>query len=130
MQRRPELDGLRGVAALIVLLSHVSNKTGLWGGIFGRGGGQIGVMLFFVLSGYLMGMLYLDRPFRRIEVQRYVVHRGARIVPLYYLIVLLSFISVGTSGLLYGVHPQKWTSQAADLTICRACSSSNLTGLR
>jgi hypothetical protein len=31
---------------------------------------------------------------------------------------------------LNGAHPQKWAGQAADLTICRACSCSNLTGLR
>lgn len=52
---RPELDGLRGLAAYIVLVSHASNMTGLWGTLLGNGAGQFGVMLFFVLSGFLMG---------------------------------------------------------------------------
>jgi len=46
MERRRELDGLRGLAAIIVLVSHVSNETGLWGNLLGHGGGRIGVMIF------------------------------------------------------------------------------------
>lgn len=90
--RRPELDGLRGFAALIVLVSHVSNATNLWGGMLGKGGGQIGVMLFFALSGYLMGALYLNRPFNLTEARNYAIHRVARVVPLYYAVVLLALI--------------------------------------
>src|ERR1700726_3367243 len=84
---RPELDGLRGLAAYLVVLSHVSNKSNLWDTLFGAGGGQIGVMLFFVLSGYLMGVLYLDRPFTFAEVRAYVVRRIGRVLPLFYLVV-------------------------------------------
>jgi peptidoglycan/LPS O-acetylase OafA/YrhL len=90
--RIPALDGLRGLAAWIVVLSHVSNTTGLLDRLFGVGGGQLGVMLFFVLSGYLMGALYLDRPFRPAAIREYVVRRLARVAPLYYAIVVLSFV--------------------------------------
>lgn len=48
MTHRPELDGLRGVAILVVLGAH----TGIPG--FADGGGGAGVTLFFVLSGYLI----------------------------------------------------------------------------
>jgi peptidoglycan/LPS O-acetylase OafA/YrhL len=88
----PALDGLRGLAAVIVLVSHVSNNVGLWGGVLGHGGGQIGVMIFFVLSGYLMGFLYLDRPFNSAEVWSYAVHRGARVLPLFYTVVILALL--------------------------------------
>jgi peptidoglycan/LPS O-acetylase OafA/YrhL len=88
----PALDGLRGLAALVVLVSHVSNQVGLWHGLLGNGGGQIGVMLFFVLSGYLMGFLYLDRPFNSGEVWSYGVHRGARVLPLFYAVVILALL--------------------------------------
>jgi peptidoglycan/LPS O-acetylase OafA/YrhL len=88
----PALDGLRGLAALVVLASHVSNQVGLWGGLLGSGGGQIGVMIFFVLSGYLMGFLYLDRPFNLSEVWTYGVHRGARVLPLFYAVAISALL--------------------------------------
>ena len=88
----PALDGLRGLAAVVVLVSHVSNQVGLWGGLLGNGGGQIGVMIFFVLSGYLMGFLYLDRPFNSAEVWSYAAHRGARVLPLFYAVVILALL--------------------------------------
>jgi peptidoglycan/LPS O-acetylase OafA/YrhL len=96
---RPELDGLRGLAAYVVVISHVSNYTGLFGKLLGEGGGQLGVMIFFVLSGYLMGALYLDRPFDLGEVRRYLVHRVARVVPLYLAAVLAAF-ALGRYGIL------------------------------
>jgi len=90
MTNRPTLDGLRGLAAYIVFASHVSNAMGLWQKLLGEGGGQLGVMLFFVLSGYLMGAIYIDRPFRIGDVSSYAIHRIARVVPLYYLAVLIA----------------------------------------
>jgi peptidoglycan/LPS O-acetylase OafA/YrhL len=91
------LDGLRGLAACIVLVSHISNLTNLWNELLGAGGGQIGVMLFFVLSGYLMGALYLDHPFTLKNVWNYAVHRIARVVPLFYLVIVLAMI-IGKIG--------------------------------
>jgi peptidoglycan/LPS O-acetylase OafA/YrhL len=49
-------------------------------------------MIFFVLSGYLMGFLYLDRPFNSAEVWSYAVHRGARVLPLFYTVVILALL--------------------------------------
>lgn len=85
------LDGLRGVAALMVVISHLSNSTNWLGGLLGFGGGQVGVMIFFALSGYLMGALYLNQPFSARETSRYATHRIARVAPLYYAIVVISF---------------------------------------
>jgi peptidoglycan/LPS O-acetylase OafA/YrhL len=91
--RLPVLDGLRGIAATVVVVSHVSNECNLWGGLFGFGGGQLGVMLFFVLSGYLMASLYEPKEFRAAEVRRYLQHRVARVVPLYYALVALALLA-------------------------------------
>jgi peptidoglycan/LPS O-acetylase OafA/YrhL len=93
-RRLPTLDGARGVAALIVVVSHGAN-LGLLPAELGGGAGQMGVILFFVLSGFLMAYLYADRPFVATECQRYARHRLGRVVPLYLLIVVLSWALTG-----------------------------------
>ena len=51
---RPDLEGLRGVAILLVLAFHA--------GLPGAGGGFVGVDVFFVLSGFLItGLLVRER---------------------------------------------------------------------
>jgi len=112
----PALDGLRGLAACIVIVSHVSNALNLWGGLLGRGGGQVGVMLFFVLSGYLMGLLYLHRPFSTAEVWNYAVHRGARILPLFYAVVIFTLALDGI-GRLIGLPLQLYTIDSLPLML-------------
>jgi peptidoglycan/LPS O-acetylase OafA/YrhL len=57
----------------------------------GQVGGSFGVMLFFVLSGFLMGTLYLDRPWSRETVIQYGVARFVRIAPIYIVVVLISY---------------------------------------
>jgi peptidoglycan/LPS O-acetylase OafA/YrhL len=87
----PMLDGLRAVAALAVLLTHVAFQTGevargAGGAVLGRF--DAGVAVFFVLSGFL-----LHRPYARARLtggrwpstRRYAVRRAARILPAYWL---------------------------------------------
>jgi peptidoglycan/LPS O-acetylase OafA/YrhL len=87
----PMLDGLRAVAALAVLLTHVAYQTGEV--VRGAGGALLarfdaGVAIFFVLSGFL-----LYRPHaaalrvggRPPAVRRYALRRAARILPAYWL---------------------------------------------
>ena len=53
--RNPALDGLRGVAVLLVLLAHSSNVgLRLHPALDLSGCGRMGVFLFFVLSAYLL----------------------------------------------------------------------------
>jgi peptidoglycan/LPS O-acetylase OafA/YrhL len=86
-ERISSLDGLRGLAAAIVAFSHFSNRTNLLDRLFGQGGGQIGVMLFFCLSGYLMGSLYLRSPCSGEAVFAFARRRFARIGPLFLLVL-------------------------------------------
>jgi peptidoglycan/LPS O-acetylase OafA/YrhL len=106
--RIPALDGLRGLAACMVLVSHVSNVTGLWRGLAGTGGGQVGVMVFFVLSGYLIAALYLDRPFTAASVQDYMTRRATRVLPMFYFIVTVALILHAVqsrTGLRVSIYP-------------------------
>ena len=60
-----KLNTLRGLAALIVFITHFSDITNWLGGVLGGGSGAYGVMLFFLLSGFLMTYLYLERDFKK-----------------------------------------------------------------
>lgn len=96
--RQRALDGLRGLAALAVLLTHVGFQAGAYGdGLLGRvlGRFDLGVALFFALSGYLLHL-----PFARAaregrpapDARAYLVRRAARVLPLYW--VVLAVVAV------------------------------------
>jgi peptidoglycan/LPS O-acetylase OafA/YrhL len=102
-----KLNTIRGYAAFLVVLAHYSNRFSLFGGLFGAGGGRVGVCLFFVLSGFLMAYLYLGTPFTARSCRNFIVARVARIAPLFVLLVLISFVLCQVPALapwqLYGV---------------------------
>jgi peptidoglycan/LPS O-acetylase OafA/YrhL len=91
------LNTLRGIAALIVLVGHYSNKAQLWDAVLGSRGPQLGVMLFFLLSAFLMTVLYMDRQPTAQAMRGFGVARAARILPLYVLIVVLSWLAQQTA---------------------------------
>lgn len=96
------LDGLRGFAALAVFLAHAGSE-GFVTLTHTYGLGKIGVALFYALSGFLMAHLYLQRPWTGPEVRNYFVARFARILPLFYVAVLLGTLLLYSTGLsVYG----------------------------
>ena len=92
----PQLDGLRAFAALIVVGSH-TGQIGL-PLIFPSLTGGFGVLLFFMLSGFLMGYLYLHKPLDAPSVAHYVAARVARIAPIYLVAVTLAYIASAALG--------------------------------
>ncbi|MGG7579283.1 acyltransferase family protein [Rhizobium sp. Nf11,1] len=84
----PSLDGLRGLAALLVVQAHIGlvfPNTGLH--FITMGSEAVG--LFFALSGFLMAHLYGSRPVTKETVLDFLVSRFARIYPVYLAAVLL-----------------------------------------
>jgi peptidoglycan/LPS O-acetylase OafA/YrhL len=92
---RKELDGLRGIAALLVLLEHTWWRF--------SGSGATGVWIFFALSGYLLSQPFISTPQRALDpgfVVRYIFRRLARILPMYFVTLLLIFGVTDHSQLL------------------------------
>lgn len=95
----PALDGARGFAAMLVVLSHAS--------LFGMalpplidfsGIGKAGVYLFFVLSAFLLTLQWLENDGARLvrgrgELLRYAERRILRIWPLYLVVLLMSWLA-------------------------------------
>lgn len=87
-----KLNTLRGLAALVVFITHFSDITNWLNGTLGGGSGAYGVMLFFLLSGFLMSHLYLTQEFSKVNIKHYLLARIARVVPLFLVIVLSSYV--------------------------------------
>ena len=75
--RLGELDGIRGLAALAVVLYHVNDR---WLPL-----GWASVDLFFVLSGFLITRIILKNGHEPRFLARFYLRRGIRIWPIYYL---------------------------------------------
>ena len=99
-KRIPELDGLRGIAISLVLFGHYF--VNIWHTIPGTYGAYLqsalrltgtGVDLFFVLSGFLIGGILLDKRTSGNYFLAFYARRFFRIFPLYYL-VLCAFVLI------------------------------------
>ncbi|MBB4436929.1 MULTISPECIES: acyltransferase family protein [Rhizobium] len=84
----PSLDGLRGVAALLVIGAHIGLIFPITAPHLVTMGDEA-VGLFFALSGFLMAHLYGSRPVTRENVLDFLVSRFARIYPVYVVAVVL-----------------------------------------
>jgi len=87
------LDGLRGLAVLMVFLSHTSGqKIYLFPGMDFTGIGKSGVYLFFTLSSFLLTQQFIRQSKDAIKIKylaAYAWRRFWRIYPLYFLYLLL-----------------------------------------
>ena len=84
---RPEIDGLRAIAVLSVVLYHF--------GVPGLGGGFVGVDVFFVLSGFLIGGLLWSehRDTGSIRIFAFYLRRFRRLAPAFFAMALVTTIA-------------------------------------
>jgi peptidoglycan/LPS O-acetylase OafA/YrhL len=103
----PGLHGLRFFAAMMVVFSHVELMKDYHGypNLYASNlavyeSGRMGVTLFFVLSGFLISYLLLaeQKVSGSISVKKFYGRRILRIWPLYYLLVLITFIVLPRIG--------------------------------
>jgi len=96
----PELDGVRGIAVLMVIVFHA-----FWFNQFYFGEsvkevmrfailGQTGVDLFFVLSGFLITRILLATKGKKYQIRNFYIRRLLRIFPLYYMCLIIFFLVI------------------------------------
>ena len=112
MGHQDALDGLRALAALAVIVTHVGGMTGF--GLTGTPAswavsrGNIGVPIFFVLSGLLLyrpwaAAALAGRP--PSQVRSYLRRRALRILPAYWVVVLVALPTLNPGP---ARHPWPW----------------------
>jgi peptidoglycan/LPS O-acetylase OafA/YrhL len=90
----PALDGLRGIAVLLVVFYHCHTKLGDgWLCHFAEYG-WAGVNLFFVLSGFLITGIIIEGRDDVHFFRNFYARRALRIWPVYVLLLLLNYILV------------------------------------
>lgn len=121
------LDFLRAISILMVLFSHISwiyQSEGLLGKMQDFSG-LIGIELFLMLSGYLVGSIilkqFLTQQYSLKEVGNFVKRRLFRILPSYYLILVINILIALVIGLsiadwgLYFLFFQNFTTPIPSL---------------
>src|SRR4051794_15995274 len=109
MERRaprfPHVDSLRAIAALAVLGTHAALYAGAVhpGSHVGRYAQrlEVGVAVFFVISGFLLYRPYVAARVAGIDGPRvgpYAWRRFLRIVPAYWVALTISALALGTAG--------------------------------
>jgi len=90
----PQLDGLRVISIAVVLIAHMGDY---WVPTFK---GALGVIIFFVISGFLITSLLIREEMRtgRVSIGRFYVRRIFRIVPLYALALAVATALVLVGG--------------------------------
>jgi peptidoglycan/LPS O-acetylase OafA/YrhL len=100
--RRPALDGLRGVAVLLVVASHLRSP---W---FGSAAGDVGVTVFFVLSGFLIATLLFEELERSgsLSLGSFYRRRARRLLPALVVVVAVSVLITMVSGIGFVTWPE------------------------
>jgi peptidoglycan/LPS O-acetylase OafA/YrhL len=94
----PGLNGIRAIAASIVVVFHTEQYSKLFGlkslGFGENGMAYLAVDMFFVLSGYLITYLLLTEKqvFGKVELKKFYIRRILRIWPIYYITLILTGI--------------------------------------
>ncbi|MCV2394179.1 acyltransferase [Actinotalea sp. M2MS4P-6] len=117
----PHLDGLRGLAALTVVLYHAFLFTGNKGDgyadlpVIGRvlGWGYLGVPLFIVLSGYVLMLPVVRQEGYRLSrgFRGYIGRRAKRILPPYYAALGLSLALIAAVPVMQQPSGTQWDSK-------------------
>lgn len=105
---RPDIEGLRAVAVLLVVLYH--------GNLSALPGGYVGVDVFFVISGFVItGLLLRERTSSgRTSLLSFYGRRSRRIIPAATLVIIVTVVATyAVLGVVYGgqtASDARWTA--------------------
>jgi peptidoglycan/LPS O-acetylase OafA/YrhL len=104
---RPDIEGLRAVAVLLVVACHC--------GVPWCRGGFIGVDVFFVISGYLITGLLVAEVHRssRLDLPRFYARRARRLLPA---LLLMMLATLAAGALIEGPQELAFAGRAARAT--------------
>jgi peptidoglycan/LPS O-acetylase OafA/YrhL len=100
--QRPAFDGMRALGFLLVVTAHIPSVP-----FFGWLQGWSAVWVFFAISGYLIAMLLMREEKRRgrIAFGSFLIRRLCRIVPAYWLAILIYWLACFTLPPLADEYP-------------------------
>ena len=93
LRYRPDIDGLRALAVVPVVLYHA--------GVVGFSGGFVGVDIFFVISGFLItSLIVTELQAKTFTLKNFYERRARRILPALYVVICFCVVRVlpETSG--------------------------------
>ncbi len=104
MTYRPDIDGLRAIAVVSVIFFHL-NESWLPGGF-------LGVDMFFVISGFLIGgIIYRKANIGSFSWKEFYLRRIRRILPAFFAVVILCFI---IGSYFYVPDSSEWSNIKGD----------------
>lgn len=107
-QYRPDVDGLRGIAVLAVVLYHAK--------VSGVSGGFVGVDIFFVISGYLItSIISKELNLGRFSIVSFYERRMRRIFPALFVVL---FFSIAAASVLFAPHDLMFFGKSMVATTC------------
>ena len=109
MQHRKDIEGLRAIAVIAVLLFHFD--------IPGFGGGYVGVDVFFVISGYLITSLLINEREAngRISIRDFYARRARRLLP-----ISVAVLAVTALASAIWLQPTRLSALANDIMAAAA----------
>jgi peptidoglycan/LPS O-acetylase OafA/YrhL len=122
-QHIPALDGIRGLAILMVLFFHLFASNPETGSkLFDllsqfRESCYLGVNLFFVLSGFLITGILLDTRTRPHFFKTFYARRALRIFPLYYGVLIVLFLLTRPLHFIWSGWPIYYLTYTANLAL-------------
>ncbi len=106
--RVPSLDGLRAVAIGLVIVAHARGTPNAPFPVFFWAFGDLGVQLFFVISGFLITLLLIRERKRngRISLKQFYLRRAVRIFPAY--LMFMAFLGLMQALGVISIDANNW----------------------